>query len=326
MACGADRTVRGGGETVSALRSGVTAVVPVYMSGATLPELISRIGTVLAPLGDYEVILVDDGSPDATWTAVAQLAAQTPVVRGLRLGRNFGQHSALVAGVRAATYSRTVTLDDDLQNPPEEIPRMLAAMEEQGADVIYGVPEKTEHAFYRRLAGRITRTALGSGLGVDSAPELSSYRAFRTDIRDAFAGDLGTGVSLDALLTWGSSRFGSIQVRHDPRTVGASNYTFAKLLRFAIDTTTGYSTVPLRLASLLGLLAGGLGVLVLLWAILRPMITGESVPGFPFLASIIAIFSGAQMLTLGIIGEYLARMHFRIMRKPTYVVAEETSN
>ena len=145
-------------------------------------------------------------------------------------------------------------------------------------------------------------------------------------IRDRFSGDLGTGVSLDAVLTWGSSRFGSIKVRHDPRTVGASNYTFFKLLRFAIDTTTGYSTVPLRLASLLGLLAGGLGVLVLLWAILRPMITGESVPGFPFLASIIAIFSGAQMLTLGIIGEYLARMHFRIMRKPTYVVAEETSD
>ncbi|MDD2818511.1 MAG: glycosyltransferase family 2 protein [Candidatus Nanopelagicales bacterium] len=309
---------------MNARKLGVSVVVPVYKSSATLPELIARIDRVLRPLADYEVILVDDGSADNTWETIAQLAGQSPKVRGLRLGRNFGQHSALVAGVRAARYGRTVTLDDDLQNPPEEIPRLLDAMQLQGADVIYGVPQKTEHAFYRRLASRITRTALGSGLGVDSAPELSSYRAFHTDIRDAFSGDLGSGVSLDALLTWGSSSFGSTSVQHDPRSNGASNYTFPKLLRFAIDTTTGYSTVPLRLASLLGLAAGFLGFVVLLWAILRPMITGESVPGFPFLASIIAIFSGAQMLTLGIIGEYLARMHFRIMRKPTYVVAEET--
>ena len=305
-------------------RTGVSVVVPVFRSTDSLEALVERVDRVLGQRGPYEVILVDDGSPQETWEVVAGLASASPCVRGVRLGRNFGQHSALVAGIRQARYPVTVTIDDDLQNPPEEIPRLLDTLHEQDLDVVYGVPDRMVQSLPRRIAGRITRKSLASGLGQDSALDFSSFRAFRTRVRDAFANDLGTNVSLDALLTWGTGRFGSIRVRHDARERGSSNYTYRRLLRFAIDTTTGYSTAPLQFASVLGLATAFLGFLALVWVVVYPLVVGRTVEGFPFLASTIAIFSGVQLLTLGIIGEYLSRMHFRVMRKPTYVISEVT--
>lgn len=304
--------------------SGVSVIVPVFRSDETLATLVDGITAALAGSGPFEILMVDDGSGGPTWPTVQRLAQAHPAVRGLRLSRNYGQHNALIAGLRAARYDVSVTIDDDLQNPPEEIPRLLARLAEGDLDVVYGVPEQMEQAIWRRLAGRISRRAMRSVLGMKSAPEVTSFRAFRTRLRDAFDGSLGTNVSLDALLSWGTTRFGSITVAHVPRAAGESNYTFGKLVRFAIDITTGYSAVPLQIASVIGLVAAAFGVLVLVWVVGRLVVTGESVPGFPFLASTIAIFSGVQLFTLGIIGEYLARMHFRVMSKPTYVIAEIT--
>jgi len=304
--------------------SGVSVVIPVFQSVETLPELVERIDLTLAALGNYEVIFVDDGSAEATWSAIVDLSTHWPQVAGVRLGRNYGQHNALVAGIRAASMPITVTIDDDLQNPPEEIPLLVNALVCDDLDVVYGVPERPAQTLPRQLAGRIIRNALKRGLSVESAPTVSSFRAFRTTSRNAFARDLGSNVSLDALLTWGSKRYGSVTVRHDPRTVGTSNYTVSKLLKFAIDTTTGYSTVPLQAASVLGLATALFGLAIIAFVVGRLIITGESVPGFPFLAASIAIFAGVQLLTLGIIGEYLARMHFRVMGKPTYVICETT--
>ena len=166
---------------------------------------------------------------------------------------------------------------------------------------------------------------MASSLGVDNAARMSSFRLFRTHLRDGFDGDLGPGVSIDALLSWSTSRFASVDVQHSERAEGRSNYTFRKLLRFALDTATGYSAVPLQIAMTLGLITAVFGVGVLFWVIGRQIVQGTDVPGFPFLASMIAIFSGVQLITIGIIGEYLARMHFRVMHKPTYVVAERTT-
>lgn len=307
-----------------ALTAGVSLVVPVYRSDQTLGPLVERVTAALTDVPAWEIVFVDDGSGGPTWPTVERLARDHERVRGLRLSRNYGQHNALVAGLRAARYETTVTIDDDLQNPPEEIPRLLARLAEGDLDVVYGVPEQAEQAIWRRLAGRMSRRAMRSVLGMRSAPEVTSFRAFRTRLRDAFDGQLGTNVALDALLSWGTTRFGSITVEHAPRTEGSSNYTFGKLVRFTLDTTTGYSAVPLQIASIAGLVTALFGVVILVWVVGRPLLTGQSVPGFPFLASTIAIFSGVQLFTLGIIGEYLARMHFRIMSKPTYVIADTT--
>lgn len=303
---------------------GISVVVPVYKSTGSLTSIVERLVGTLDPLGPYEVLLVDDGSPSETWEIISNLSKHWDHVQGLRLGRNYGQHSALVAGVRTANLPITVTIDDDLQNPPEEIPRLVAHLVQNDLDVVYGVPQKTKQSVGRVLAGKGIRKILGNGLGADAASEISSFRAFRTQSREAFSSDLGVNVSLDALLTWGNSKYGSVIVRHDAREFGGSNYSFRKLLRFSIDTITGYSAVPLQLASLLGFLTSIFGFGVLIYVVAIPLMSGQSVQGFPFLASTIAIFAGVQLLTLGVLGEYLARMHFRIMRKPTYFVAEMT--
>ena len=303
---------------------GLSVVVPVFNTRQSLTELVLRTREACAGLGPLEILLVDDGSSTPTWNQIQQLSGEFNFVRGMRLGRNFGQHNALLAGIRAAQMPTIVTIDDDLQNPPEEIPRLLEQLQSGEYDVVYGVPDRVEQSFFRRVAGRLTRWSLKSGLGVNPALNVSSFRIFNTNIRESFANDLGTNVSVDALLSWGSSRFGAITVKHDQRKEGKSNYSFGKLLRFAIDTTTGYSTVPLQIASVLGLATAGFGLCILFYVTIRPLVTGESVPGFPFLAATIAILSGAQLTTLGVMGEYLARMHFRIMRKPTYVVSEVT--
>lgn len=307
-------------------RPGLSVIVPVYQSTASLIELVDRTEASLAHSGPYEIIFVDDGSAHETWEVIRSLASGHSAVRGLRLGRNYGQHSALVAGVRQARYPLIVTLDDDLQNPPEEIGTLVNELLEGPWDVVYGVPMRVEQSLLRRLAGRWMRLALKGGLGTDSAPQMSSFRVFRSTLRAAFENDLGTGVSLDALLSWGTSRFGSVRVRHDPRKEGASNYTFRRLLRFAVDTTTGYSTLPLQGAGILGFVTMLFGIVILVVVTVRPLVSGDSVPGFPFLASTIAIFAGVQLLTLGVISEYLARMHFRVMRKPTYLVVGSTES
>jgi glycosyltransferase involved in cell wall biosynthesis len=305
------------------LPDGVSVVVPAYRSSATLVTLVDRVHDAL-PHVPHEIVIVDDGSPPETWTTIAKLAADDDRVLGLRLGRNAGQHSALLAGVRAARYSLCVTIDDDLQNPPEEIPTLLDALTED-LDVVYGTPHRIAQRRWRSASSVVTRSLMGSVLGADNAAQMTSFRAFRTRLREGFDADLGPAVSLDALLSWSTSAFGTVPVSHHDRAEGRSNYSLRRLVRFTIDSATGYSAAPLQLAMTIGVVTAGLGLLLLCWVIGRLIVSGSSAPGFPFLASLIIIFSGVQLLVLGIIGEYLARMHFRVMRKPTYVVAERTA-
>lgn len=234
--------------------------------------------------------------------------------------RNYGQHNALLCGIRAAKYDVIVTMDDDLQNPPEEIPKLLKKLDE-GYDVVYGFPEKEQHGLWRDLASQITKIALKSTMGADTARHASAFRAFKARVREAFSDYRSPFVTLDVLLTWGASKFSAVPVRHEPRTIGKSNYSFRKLLTLAITMMTGFSTLPLQMASMVGFAFTVFGLGILLYVVGRYLIQGGSVPGFPFLASIIAIFSGAQLFALGIIGEYLARMHYRMMERPPYVIS-----
>ena len=303
----------------------VSIVIPVYNSAPLLGELMYRLNDVLGSLGlAYEVILVNDGSRDNSWEKIIELSAEYSSITGINLMRNYGQHNALLAGIRAAQYDTIITMDDDLQHPPEEIPRLLQKLAE-GFDVVYGSPQQEQHGLWRDLASQVTKLALQSAMGIDTARNVSAFRAFRTHLRDAFASYQGPFVSIDVLLTWGTTRFTAILTRHDPRKVGASNYTFRKLITHAVNMMTGFSTWPLQLASLIGFVFTLFGLTILAYVIGRYFIQGTSVPGFPFLASVIAIFSGAQLFALGIFGEYLARMHFRMMERPTYAVRERVS-
>jgi undecaprenyl-phosphate 4-deoxy-4-formamido-L-arabinose transferase len=300
-------------------RHSISVVTPVYNGEASVGELCRRLAEVLPRISaQHEVILVNDGSRDRSWETISELCSQSPVVRGLNLMRNYGQHNALLCGIRAAKYDLVVTMDDDLQHPPEEIPRLLARLEE-GFDVVYGAPKAEQNGLVRALASRITRLALSAAVGSDVAKNVSAFRVFPTQLREAFAAYQSPFVSIDVLLTWATTRFGATTVAFQPRHSGSSNYTFTKLVRHAFDMMTGFSTAPLQLASLIGFTCTLFGLAVFIYVFVRFCFEG-SVPGFPFLASIIAIFSGAQLFALGVIGEYLARMHFRSMKRPAYVV------
>lgn len=303
---------------------GISVVIPVYNSAPTLRILLERLAEVLIGRGtSFEVLLVNDGSRDSSWATIAELAHTNPFVHGINLMRNYGQHNALIAGVRAARYPITITLDDDLQHPPEEIPHLLDKLEE-GYDVVYGVPRHLPHAPWRNLTSWLTKRFMSSVVGVKGVRQISAFRAFRTDLRQAFASYQSPTVFLDVLLSWGTTRFGSVKVRHDPRRMGKSNYSFRKLFRLAMTLLTGFSTAPLRLATWVGFSFTCFGIGVLIYVIARAMLQG-SIPGFPFLASIIAIFSGAQLFALGVIGEYIAVAHNRLMERPIYVVREQIS-
>jgi glycosyltransferase involved in cell wall biosynthesis len=299
-------------------------VVPVYNSSLSLRELTFRVREVMNGLGrPFEMLLVDDGSSDDSWSVIEVLRNELSEVRGIRLSRNYGQHNALLCGIRTARMPLTVTIDDDLQIPPEEIPVLLDRLKDD-LDVVYGTPARERHSFWRKAASRMTKAVLRSAMGARTASRVSAFRVFRTRLREAFSNYGGAFVSMDVLLSWGTTRFDSVDVRHEPRKYGSSQYTIRSLVLHALNMMTGFSTLPLEIASMAGFVFTLFGLAVLLFVVGRYLIEGGSVPGFPFLASIISIFSGVQLFSLGIIGEYLARMHFRVMDKPQYAVRSET--
>src|SRR5262245_14975242 len=312
-------TERPGASQETAVQS-ISVVVAVYNAERSLALLVERLEKSLTAIGlPFEVILVNDGSRDESWRIVQDLAGRRAWLGGIDLSRNFGQHNALLCGVRAARYTAVVTLDDDLQNPPEEIAKLVERLA-AGFDVVYGSPEREQHGFWRDLASQSTKLVLGGVLGAATARQVCGFRIFRTRLRDAFDEYSGPSVNVDVLLTWATTRFAAIKLRHEPRQFGASTYTFAKLTAHTVNMLTGFSTLPLQIASILGFALTVLGVILFAFVIARYLIHGVVVPGFTFLASVIVIFSGAQLFTLGLIGEYLARMHFRIMRQPSYAI------
>lgn len=302
--------------------SSVSVVVPVYNSARVLPLLITRLEPTLRAIADeFELVCVNDGSCDESWRVLVEQQRLHPWIRAIDLMRNSGQHNALLCGIRAARYGITVTLDDDLQNPPEEIPTLMAALTD-GVDVIYGAPHREVHGLWRNIASQVSKVVLQGVLGADTARMVGPFRVFRTHVRRAFEEYRGVYVNIDVLLTWGTTRFAAVRVRHDVRPIGESNYGLRTLLTHTMNMLTGFSTLPLQIASLLGFSLTLLGGILLAIVIGRFFVHGVAVPGFAFLASIIIIFSGTQLFTLGVIGEYLARMHFRLLDRPPYVVRE----
>jgi glycosyltransferase involved in cell wall biosynthesis len=301
---------------------GVSVIVPVHNGSETLGELVSRVAAVLTSAAlPFEIIFVNDGSSDHSWAVLQRIVEERAFVRAVDLMRNYGQHNAILCGLRLARYDLAVTMDDDLQNPPEEIPKLLAELA-SGFDVVYGVPSVRQHGFGRNLASEITKVTLSGAMGASAARNASAFRALRTKLRDGFAGYQGPWVFLDALLTWSTNRFGSVQVEHRARKAGRSGYSLRKLLKHGMNMMTGFSALPLQVASLIGFTFTFFGFAMLVYVVSRYFLNGHNVPGFAFLASMIAIFSGAQMFAIGIIGEYLARMHFRTMGQPSATIRE----
>ena len=312
------------GTTAPTLRPGVSVVVPVYNGATSIVELAARVGTTLNVRGDWELIFVVDGSPDDSWSMVESIATTSPHVIGVELFRNFGQHNALLAGIRVARFTTVVTMDDDLQHVPETIPILLAALTDN-VDLVYGRSDVEEHGVWRSLASRSAKAAMAASIGGSMARDSGAFRAFRTSLRDGFAGVDDPYVSIDVLLSWVTTRYTTATTQMEERASGTSGYTFRKLLRHTINMVTGYSSLPLRMVSWLGFTLAFFGFAVLVYVLIRYFVSDRDVPGFAFLASLISILAGAQLFGLGVIGEYLGRMHFRSMQRPPYVVRQVRS-
>lgn len=300
-------------------RMNLSVVVPIYRGEPFIERLVTDLSRVLpAFTEEYEILLIDDGSPDNSWSLIERATHEYQRVRGIRMMRNYGQHNATLCGVREACYEVVVTMDQDLQHPPEEIPLLLEKLDE-GYDVVYGAPRKLPRGFLRNLMTAAIKWILAKVIGLPSVRNVSAFRAFRTNLREAFVNFQSPSLILDVLLSWGTTRFASVPVKI--RQAEHSSYNFTMLVRTAMLILIGYSTLPLRFASWVGfgMTLFGLGVFIY---VLVVYFTAGSPPGFPFLASMIALVSGAQLFALGIFGEYLARMFDRSMDRPPYVIHE----
>lgn len=297
-------------------------IIPVYQGEQTLLELANRLNSAL-PLfcKKYEVIFVNDGSRDGSWQKIKEISKKFSWARGINLMRNYGQDNATLCGIRAAQLPIIITMDDDLQHPPEELHKLVEKLDE-GDDVIFGVAQNVHENFFRLVVTNLTKRILASIIRSKTLREISALRAFRTNLRDAFSHFNNPSVNLDFLLSWATSRFNSTPINLEKRKQGKSNYSFSKLVSTTLLILTTFSTAPLRLASYLGFFMTLVGLAVFIYVIVIALTEG-SVPGFPFLASIIALFGGAQLFTLGIFGEYLAHVFTRSTDRPAYVIDQE---
>ncbi len=301
----------------------ISVVVPVYRSGDVLPELTSRLIKTFSLLEKpCEIILVEDCGGDGSWEVIRRLAEGDVRIRGYRMSRNYGQHNAILHGIRVAEGDVVVTLDDDLQHPPEEVPKLLGELA-NGHDVVYGPPASQKHGVMRDIASVITKRALGKLMGSDNARNVCAFRAFRTELRQGFEDYRNPSVNIDVLLAWATVRFAAVTVRHEDRKHGVSGYTLRKLFSHAATMFTGFSVLPLRFAIFLGVVFSAFGFCAGFYALAAWLFYGSLVPGFTFLATITSVCAGAQLLTIGLLGEYVGRIFARTMDQTQYLVREE---
>jgi len=301
------------------MSASLSVVIPCYGSEHTIRPLVERLVRVLEAEGrSFEIVLVDDGSPDGVWEVLTALHRERPEqIVAIQLMRNFGQHNALMAGLRRARGDVLVTLDDDLQHPPEEVPKLLRALEEGNLDLVYGTYEERRHRGWRNAGSWLVTGLFRKLFGVDFT--FTSLRALRRELAESVFTYSLNFTFLDGLFAWTTTRIGSVPIRHELRRAGASGYSLSKLLLLSLNMLTNFSLAPLQVVSWLGVAAAGLGLGLGGVYLIQTLLGRVTVPGYA--SSIVATLTlgGIQLLALGIIGEYLGRVHLNINRKPQYV-------
>jgi glycosyltransferase involved in cell wall biosynthesis len=300
----------------------LSVVVPVYNSAETIGRLVDEL-SALEIAGGLEIILVNDGSEDESAEVAAKLVqtASAPVLL-VNLSRNFGEHNALLEGIRRSRGSYLVTMDDDLQNPPTEVIRLYEHARKSGKDVIYASFARKQHGPWRNLGSWFANRTADVMLDKPKGLYLSTFRCMNRFIADLAASYDGPYPYLDGLILQNTNRLGSIEVQHQPRTGGRSSYTFRKLIRLWISIALNFSVMPLRICTFLGLSLSFLGLLGVIDVVVEFFVFGIAVPGWAQLIVTVMVFSGVQLLMLGLFGEYLGRLYLTAARRPQSVVRE----
>ena len=310
--------------TVNASIPQVSFVVPLFNTGAALPALLEAFRSLTIE-GGWELVLVDDGSTDGTPRKAASLLHE---IRGqvvlVELSRNFGEHAAVLEGYRQAKGRYVVNLDDDLQNPVSEALKLLAELQASGADVVYSHYEQKQHHWARNWGSRCLDRAATLLLEKPRDLYLSSFRAVRRELLDRIVQYRGPYPYIDGLILGATNRITRLTVVHQPRVEGRSSYTLRKLLRVAANVCFDFSIIPLRLAGLLGIVLCAIGLVMFSMVMVEAVTTGRVQPGWGSLMAVITLFSGSQLLMLGIIGEYVGRAFLTVSGKPQSLVRQIT--
>ncbi|MCP9772347.1 glycosyltransferase [Synechococcus sp. Tobar12-5m-g] len=303
----------------------LSLVIPLYRSEGSVDALVERLER-LDPLCRWEVVFVDDGSPDDT-VARLRRRLQGSSLRGqlIRHGRNFGEHQAVLTGYRHARGAYILNLDDDLQNPPEEGMRLWRSAIERGLDVVYGDYRDKRHAGWRNLGSAFANGTAHWLLDLPGQFYLSSFRCVSAEVAQQAALYRGPYPYIDGLLSQYTRAIGSLQVRHEVRRIGESGYNLRRLIRLWLNIFTSFSIMPLRLASLLGLVIAAAGLVSILVLVIQTMVYGIRVEGWLSIISTILLFGGLQSLLIGVMGEYLGRIFLTVSGKPqSFVRSLET--
>jgi len=295
-------------------------VIPLYHTGDGLHALLLAFRQ-LAIDESWELVLVDDGSTDCTFDKARQLTRHFPApVTLVELARNYGEHAAVLEGCRRASGKFIVTLDDDLQNPIDEAVRLLQHLRQSAAEVVYARYSAKRHSPLRNLGSRLVNHCATLLLGKPHDLYLSSFRAMRRELVERIITYCGPYPYIDGLILGATRRISTLEVRHEARTHGRSGYTWRGLIRLSLSLLFDFSIMPLRLASILGAALCLTGGVALIMVLLEMLTQGARQPGWGSLMAALAIFSGAQLLMLGIIGEYVGRAFLTVSGKPQSIV------
>ena len=297
-----------------------SVVIPVYNSKLTLEKLSDRLRTVFETISeDFEIIFVDDGSQDGSWQKLKEMRNKDNRIKIIQLMRNFGQHNALMCGFNFVSGDYVITMDDDLQNPPEEIPKLINKISE-GYDIVYGKYISKKHSTFRNIGSKLIQLVYKKVFSVQN--NLTAFRIIKRPLVKSILKYEKSYVFIDGLLAWNTKNIGFVHVLHHERKVGKSGYAFKKLFALSLNMITNFSIVPLQISSIMGLLFAVLGFIMATYFLLKKIIYDIPVAGYTSLIIAITIFAGIQLLTLGLIGEYIGRIHLNINKKPQYEIRE----
>jgi undecaprenyl-phosphate 4-deoxy-4-formamido-L-arabinose transferase len=310
-------------EAVPALSPALSVVVPVYNGAGTVGELVQALRG-LAVDGGLEIVLVVDNSPDDSLEVCKRLAGEPGApVTVLSLSRNFGEHNAVMAGLARARGAYAITMDDDLQNPPEEVVRLLEHARKGGYDAVYTYYEEKQHAAWRNWGSRFTNWCADRLIDKPPGLYLSSFRCISAFVRERIVASYeGPYPYVDGLVFQVTQNVGRLQVKHLPRIEGRSNYTLRRLVRLWLSMFLNFSVMPLRLATLFGLAFSALGAVGAVIVIFEAFFSDKPPQGYASLMVAILVLAGVQLVVVGLIGEYLGRMFLAVNRKPQYLVRE----
>jgi dolichol-phosphate mannosyltransferase len=301
----------------------LSVVVPVYRNHDTLDELVERLLQALAPTGRrFEILLIDDGSPDDSWSKIQALGSEHVEVVGIRFSRNFGQHPAIAAGLEHARGDFTVLMDADLQDEPEHIPLLLSKLEE-GNDVAYTVNVDDSGAGASRVTSAIFHYSFSRFAQVDVPRSIGTYRAFTRRFRTAVLSYPERGALYGPLMLYMGFTAAFVPVRRLPNRVGSSGYTFLRRLQLAADTLVSYTNVPHRLLLVFGSTIACASLVYLAVLVVDYFVRGPKIAsGLTLLLGITLLFMGTVLLSLGILGSYLFRVFQEVLGRPRYLVAD----